>query len=209
MDRYKVSGLELRDFYEGETPLRKVFADIEKDLQSTERVVCRFIVNGLEFSETDELKFADMPLSQVTSLEYLTESKKIIHVQVVEGWLSALPELISGSEKLSQKINVGGMRSNWRDVKDLADNCLFLVNSLATLQSVIGDRYLSMITTWVTCEKNMHTAVSQLLKSLEAKDEKTAAIVLDFDLPSCLEDWRKTLATLMQKFNESSERSAS
>ncbi len=209
MDRYKVTGEELLGVYQGETPLRRVFSDIEKDLIGTGQVVCQFIVNGLEFSEADELKFAEMPLSKVTTLEYVSEAKKIIHFQVIEGWLSALPELISASENLSQKITKGGLRSIWRDVKELADNSLFLVNSLATLQTVVGDQYLSMVTEWVVCEKNLHKAIEQLLKALEGKDEKVAAIVLDFDLPTCLEDWRKTLRTLMDKFEEKSDRSAS
>ncbi len=194
-------GTELRDFYKAEIKLDKVFADIEKDLQACDRVVCQFIVNGLEFSENDEQKFSGMSIGEIETLEYLTEDKAIIHFQVAEGWVEALPELISASEKLAEKIRVGGTRSLWKEIKDLSDNCLFLVSSLDTLRSLVGDRYLSALTNWSVSENNLLVAAKHLTAAAENKDEKKLAIVLDFDLPSALENWREVLVKLLELFN--------
>ncbi len=85
MERYKVSGEDLRNFYDGNISLERVFSDIEKDLQATDQVVCRYILNGLVIAEFEEARFSTVTLDQVETLEYMTENTADLTGQVLRG----------------------------------------------------------------------------------------------------------------------------
>jgi hypothetical protein len=94
MERYKVTGSELREFYKTETQLGRVFMDIERELKSNNQVVCQFIVNGMELKENDEQRFSAISLNEIETLEYLSEGSEVLVESVLNSWIDALPELI-------------------------------------------------------------------------------------------------------------------
>lgn len=193
MDRFKVSGEDLRGFYKQETDLGRVFSDIERDLSSTDQVVCQYIVNGLELCESDEKKFSQVSLREIESLEYLTENKHKLIGQVVGAWIHALPELLLSTERLAERLRGGGLVGVNKSIYDLVENCEYLVGSMVSLKAMLGEKVAGFVPSWELAEKQSHAAVQQALVAMEAKDFVQLADILEYDLNQALQTWHEGL----------------
>jgi hypothetical protein len=189
VDRYKVSGSELCQHYSDATTLSQVFSDIERELQENKQVVCQFIVNGMALREEDEAKFSRLQLKDVTTLEYLTEKTQTLVESVLNGWIEALPELIEKAEKLSARIRQQGIYSHLRDIRDLVDNCQFLISSIISLKGILGDTVMAGVTRWEEAENWTQKTLKEAIESIEKKDFAQLADVVDYDLNHGLQLW--------------------
>ena len=200
MERYKVSGEELREFYKTETQLGRVFGDIERDLRSTDQVVCQFIVNGLELQESDEPKFSSVSLVEVETLEYLTEDKNALVSQVLAAWVHALPELIVKTEKLAQHLREDGFQGLLKAITNLVENCDYLVGSMDSLKNMMGDRLAGFSLGWQRAEEQSCSALKQAVAAMETKDFVQLADILEYDLNQALQTWFESLVQIGEIF---------
>lgn len=197
MERFKVTGEELRNFYQENIELGRVFSDIEHDLRSTNQVVCRYIINGLEIKESDEARFATVTLADIETLEYLTENSRDIKSIVLKGWIEALPELMENTEKLAKRIRVQGFSGLLKPIHDLVQNCEYLIDSTITIKATMGDQFLvSSPVDWYKAEEQSKKTVSEALRALENKDFVLLADVLEYDLNNVLQMWLDHLRVL-------------
>jgi hypothetical protein len=197
MERFKVTGSELREFYKANVDLARVFYDIESDLRATNSVVCRYVVNGLEISEDDEVRFGSVSLEQIETLEYQTEDNNVIVKSVLRGWIEALPELMEQTENLCKRVRVQGFQGHLKAISDLVENCEFLIDSVISLKVLLGDRYLiGCHTIWLNVEAESKKAVLQALHALENKNFVLLADVLEYDLNNVLQMWLDKLQNL-------------
>lgn len=202
MERYKVTGEQLRNFYQTETCLSRVFEDIENDLRDTNAVVCRFIVNGLEVKETDEKRFGSVSLSEVETLEYMTENSDDLVLDVLRAWIDSLPELMEKTEQLSKRMRSQGFSGLLKPIHDLVSNCEYLIDSVMSLKILMGDRYLvASPVDWVKAEQQSKTTVTEALGALENKDFVLLADVLEYDLNNVLQMWKEHLQYLEKALN--------
>ncbi len=191
MERFSVSGDDLRNFYNEDIALEKVFADIENDLRASNQVVCQYILNGLEIQEHEEEKFSKVHLHEVITLEYLAENSHDITKLVVKGWLEALPELIQKTEKLSLRVRTQGFQGALRDIHELVKNCEFLVESVLAIKETMGDQFFAagLVHGWSKAELESKRTVLNTLKAFETKDFVLLAEVLEYDLNNVLQMW--------------------
>ncbi|WP_374077666.1 hypothetical protein [Bdellovibrio bacteriovorus] len=197
MERFKVSGQDLRNFYQENIALGRVFSDIEQDLRSTNQVVCRYIVNGLEIAEADEARFATVTLEEIETLEYLTENSRDITSIVLKGWIDALPELIQNTEHLAQRMRVQGLSGLLKPIHDLVQNCEYLIDSTMTIKATMGDQFLvASPVDWFKAEEESKKTVTEALRALENKDFVLLADVLEYDLNNVLQMWLDHLRVL-------------
>ncbi len=202
MERFKVDGHELRNFYEEGTLLSRVFTDIENDLRSNNQVVCRYIVNGLEISEADEMRFAEVSLNEIKTLEYMAENSQDLIGTVLRGWIEAMPELIAKTENLSRRMRTFGLSGLLKPIHDLVSNCEFLIGSVSTLKVMMGDQRIGAASIdWSQAEQNSKKTVLEALRALENKDFVLLADVLEYDLSNALQMWLDHLKTLEKALN--------
>ncbi len=202
MERFKVSGQDLRNFYGENISLERVFHDIETDLRATNQVVCRYIVNGLEVSEAQEQKFSTVKLDEVQTLEYLTENSRDITVLVLKGWIEALPELISKTEHLAKRMRIQGFSGLMKSIHDLVQNCEFLIDSTINLKMTMGDQFFGAgPVDWYKTEQESRKTVEEALRALENKDFVLLADVLEYDLNNVLQMWLEHLRVLEKSLN--------
>lgn len=202
MERYKVTGDELRNFYQEQTQLSRVFNDIENDLKATNQVVCRYIVNGLELKESDEARFGTVSLDEIVTLEYMTENSTDLIGEVLHAWIEALPELMTKTEGLSKRMRVQGLSGLLKPIHELVQNCEFLIESVMSLKELLGDRYLvTGPVSWEKAEEQSKQTVLEALRALENKDFVLLADVLEYDLNNCLQMWNEHLQVLEKKLN--------
>lgn len=197
MERFKVSGQELRDFYSENISLGRVFTDIENDLRAANQVVCRYIVNGMEISEDQEARFATVRLTEIETLEYLTENSRDITAIVLKGWIQALPELIEKTEHLAKRMRVQGLSGLLKSIHDVVRNCEFLIDSTINLKATMGDQFFcASPADWYKTEEESKKTVQEALSALENKDFVLLADVLEYDLNNVLQKWLDHLRTL-------------
>lgn len=208
MDRFKVSGQELCQHYTDLTPLSRVFSDIERELKENRQVVCQFIVNGVALREEDERQFSTVLLKDVTTLEYLTEKTQTLVEGVLSGWIDAIPELIEKSESLSDKIRHKGVQALLKDIRDLIDNCQFLISSIISLRSILGDSVIASVTKWDEAEVWTEKTLQEALTAFEKKDFAQLADVVDYDLNHGLQLWLGILKNVQNIITGKSPESA-
>lgn len=193
MERYRVSGEDLRGFYPAGTALGDVFRDIERELKAENRVVCRYVVNGMTVAEKDEDRFAAFDLAQVVTLEYLSEHTDALLRDVVNGWLDAIPELQQGGEDLATRLKAGATKTGIiKALRDLVENCEFLADSIQSARTVIGDG-VAIDVNVTPAEETTKKALRDALRYLEIQDFVQLALVIEYDLNHGLEQWAEIL----------------
>lgn len=201
MERSRISVDELRGLYKGDANLGDVFRDIERDLKANDRVVCQYIVNGLALEERDEPRFAAVSLDQVQALEYLSESSGVLLEHVVEGWLKALPELQRGCENLALRLKAGAATGVLKSMHDLVQNCEFLMESLQSARTVMGDSLLAGFRGAGEVEESTNKALREAIRHLETQDFVQLALVIEYDLNHGLEQWTDLLKELRRRLH--------
>ena len=135
-------------------------------------------------------------LKEVTTLEYLSERSSALVDTVIEGWIQALPELIGKCEKLSAEIRKQGIQHHLKDVRDLVDNCQFLISSIISLKNILGDAVIAAVPSWEKAESSTQNSLQQALIAFEKKDFAELADVVDYDLNHGLQLWLEILESV-------------
>lgn len=132
MDKFKVSGEILREFYSKSTTLGIVFRDIERDLIHEDKIVCGFFLNGKRLNSDQELLVSNYNLSVVETLEYESEDKGIFVKDLVKTWILNI-------EKMSYQIR---KYSNLKCLEEHSDNIFHnyydVVDTMRSLKQLVG-----------------------------------------------------------------------
>ena len=182
MEKFSITGADLREFYAADTELEQVFSDVEKDLYELKHVVCQYIVNGLRLSDKDEAKFAKVPLAEVESLEYIAAPADSMVWDVTKGWLEALPELMEAAEKISNHLRGGKKAGQLREIHQLLENVEYLMSSLIDIKGLLAEDVRRVQEAWDPAEQQSHLTVRQCLEAVDKKDFVILADVLEYDL---------------------------
>lgn len=189
MEKFKIEGYKLLEIYKPSTPLKQIFSDIEQDLYSQNKVVCQYIVNGKELSEDQEIESSDMELQQISTLEYMAEEEVVLVSSVIEGWVDAIPELISNLELLADRIIIEGLPRNLNDLVVVVNNIKFLLQSCESIKQYIG------FNGWDDISKKLLASLVEINRSLKENNAKNIAEVIEYEvnhlLQSSLNEFRK------------------
>lgn len=205
MDKFSITGDELRQHYGKEARLKQVFRDIELDLQASHQVVCRFVVNGIELNEHEEIKYAQAGLQEVATLEFWVEQPYNLVVGVTEGWLGAMPELIENTEQLVAYMRNPTALQNIKPFYDLVENCEFLVGSLISLCEMGGNHFDEYHGAWQETSEKLKALLIEGYNFVEKKDYVGLADVLEYELIPCFELWQSTLKQVESKLKENQD----
>jgi hypothetical protein len=196
MDKIRISGVDLRDFYQPAQKLSQVFQEIENELAAKNQIICRLIVNAHVLNEAEESfesEFGNMPLEMVESFEYWTDHAKQLAPNIIRSWKKLLPELIANCDDLAARIRFDGAHEQMPRVERLVENCQYLVESLVLLRQSLGDTALAQYTDWAVAQEQMEHLLHEALVAIEKKDFQLLADVLEFDFAHNLGQWIKFL----------------
>lgn len=197
MDRFKITGDKLVNFYDNETKLMQVFKDIEMDLKATNQVVCQYIINGKEISESDEGQFHEMSLTEVKTLEYLSENIGELLIDVLEGWLDAFPEMIGHTEKISSQIRFDGVQKSFKNIQVLLENYEYLISSIISIKGLVGNSAAAGLSMLFEAEEKTKVTLSEAIVAIEKKDFVCLADIVEYELITSLQIWEKLLSDLL------------
>ncbi|MEK6774743.1 MAG: hypothetical protein AABY64_12440 [Bdellovibrionota bacterium] len=206
MQRFKIDGPALVKFYNTSTKLARVFSDIEMDLKSQNRVVCQYIINGKKIEEEDEVVFSEWDLTQVSTLEYLSEGVAHLVVDVVRTWIRALPEFVEQIEKLAEELRFEANKKSRSAVLDMIENCEYLVDSLIPVKSLMGDSVAAGLKPMVQAEEQTRKSLAEAIKALEKKNFVLLADIIEYELTTALQSWHQGLLELLPVVQESANK---
>lgn len=201
MDRFKISGTKLVDFYNSETTLQQVFTDIESDLKKSNQVVCQYIVNGKELGEADEQNYFHMKLTQIDTLEYLSENINELLIDVIQGWVEAFPEMITNTELISKQIRFSGVQSAFKKIEVLIENYEYLISSIISIKNLMGDSAAAGLFELTKAEDKTKSMLEEALTAVEKKDFVCLADIIEYELITSLQQWEKLLVNLLGLLN--------
>lgn len=205
MDKIAVSREDLCRHYGSEALLQTVFADIEAELKLSQVVVCRFIVNGIELNEQEEIKFAETKLTEVHSLEFFVEQTYSLLRGVTSGWIEEIPKLIENTEKLAIQMRQGDAARAIKPFYDLVENCGLMSSSLNSLVELGGALCQLEEANWAQIRSKLEFHLLEGYNFIEKKDYLGLADVLEYELIPCFETWLVTIKNIETKVNENQD----
>ena len=201
MDRFKINGSKLFDFYTTNTTLQQVFSDIEADLKKSNQVVCQYIVNGKELGEMEEESYFSMTISEVETLEYLSENIHELIIDVIQGWVDAFPEMIQNTEMIAGQIRFSGVQSVFSKIQVLIENYDYLISSIISIKNLLGDSAAAGLAGLCRAEDKTKAMLEEALLAVEKKDFVCLADIIEYELVSSLVEWEKLLIDLLRVLN--------
>lgn len=198
MEIYKITKSDLADFFEPQATISEVFTWLETDFMMQSKLVCQFIINGYELTESDEIDWAAKPLTSINDIQVKVQDERDLVGDVVEAWLDALPEIIGFIETIAKQTTVGTKSFNVKEILKLVHQQETFVSSLMSLKAPLK-RYGLEIKEWDSAEKTLHDYVVQCVKHLEKKNFVQLIETLEYDGANALEQWRLILSTMKEK----------
>ncbi len=198
MEIYKITKSDLADFFEPQATISEVFTWLETDFMMQSKLVCQFIINGYELTESDEIDWAAKPLTTINDIQVKVQDERDLVGDVVDAWLDALPEIIGFIETIAKQTATGTKAFNVKEILKLVHQQETFVSSLMSLKAPLK-RYGLEIKEWDTAEKTLHDYVVQCVKHLEKKNFVQLIETLEYDGANALEQWRLILSTMKEK----------
>jgi hypothetical protein len=200
MERFKVSGEELRRHYVGAKTLQEIFGDIEYELWAQGLVVCRYYLNGMELSEHDEVKFANVSINDIETLEYMATESDHLCYEVIEAWIDAIPELVTEADAMAAVLEKQNLRGNLKRLHTWTDNFDCLMSSLLLIRKQLGDATLSSCVKWSDAELLSQSAFKKSLAALNANRREELVMLLKTELRQSLLLWLECLEGILAGF---------
>ena len=198
MEIYKITKTDLADFFEPHATISEIFEWLETDFMMQSKLVCQFIINGRELSESEEIDWAAKSLNLVNDIQIKVQDERDLVGDVVDAWLDALPEIIGFIEQIAKQTAEGTKTFNVKEILKLVHQQETFVSSLMSLKAPLK-RYGLEIADWDTAEKTLHNYVVQCVKHLESKNFVQLIETLEYDGANALEQWRLILSTMKEK----------
>ncbi len=198
MEIYKITKSDLADFFEPQATISEVFTWLETDFMMQSKLVCQFIINGYELTESDEIDWAAKPLTSINDIQVKVQDERDLVGDVVDAWLDALPEIIGFIETIAKESATGAKAFDVKEILKLVHQQETFVSSLMSLKAPLK-RYGLEIKEWDTAEKTLHDYVVQCVKHLEKKNFVQLIETLEYDGANALEQWRLILSTMKEK----------
>ncbi|MCB0370977.1 MAG: hypothetical protein KDD45_16540, partial [Bdellovibrionales bacterium] len=145
--------------------------------------------------------YFNMQLSQVETLEYLSEDINELLVDVMKGWLDAFPEMIENTEKISNQIRFSGVQSAFKKIEVLIENYEYLISSIISIKNLIGDSAAAGLAHLSLAEEKTKSMLSEALMAVEKKDFVCLADIIEYELITSLQNWEKLLLDLLNLLN--------
>jgi hypothetical protein len=198
MEIYKITKTDLADFFEPHATISEIFTWLETDFMMQSKLVCQFIINGQELSESEEIDWAAKSLEVINDIQVKVQDERDLVGDVVEAWIQALPEITEFIESIAKQNQEGSKTFHVNELLKLVHQQETFVSSLMSLKAPLK-RYGLEIKEWEAAEKTLHDYVLQCVKHLEKKNFVQLIETLEYDGANALEQWRTILTTMKEK----------
>ena len=187
---------ELIQRFGQEAKLDTVFKGIENELKKTGQVVCQFKINGMALDESDEARLSQASLSEVETLEVLSQKPSEILDGILLNWCERIPQMITKNDQLATDIRFKGMEGQLKILVSLIDDCQLLVDSLMSIDQVFPQLPMVKSESWSKAQRQMAASIGEALNAFQKKDFTQLADILEYDMGHSLQVWVELITQL-------------
>jgi hypothetical protein len=190
---------ELVHQFGADTELIDLISHFEQEFEKKGEVICKVRVNDLPLNEAEEKKFGSTPIKYIQSFEIETENPGELIYDVLFKWKSELPTLIASADNISQKMRFNGLESSYLHFSQFIDACHFLVSSLASIRTLVGENSLVGVEEWTDAEKLLWRCFDDLMAAFNSKNDTLIADIIEYDLAEALQTWLNLLNKIPER----------
>lgn len=184
---------ELVHQFGADTELTDLITHFEQEYEKKGEVICRVRINDLPLNEVEEKKFGNTPIKFIQSFELETENPNRLVYDVLVKWQSELPALIASADSIAQKMRFDGLEQSYTHFSQFIDSCHFLVSSLASIRTIVGEMSLLQTEEWTAAEKMLWRCFDDLMSAFNSKNDNLISDIIEYDLAESLQAWLNLL----------------
>ena len=197
MKKQEWSGEEIQRAFPTATNLLDLIRSAEEQVVDEGRVVCEIFVNGTQFSEKDEGRWASEPIGSIHKFAVGTESVDVLLVDTIESAKNYVNQLSQASLIASERFRAGQLPESREIFGTVVDGASWLLEMVDQIRRVAGEKDWRMNRlAWDEAEEALKKQTRELLTAFEAEDFVLVADLLEYDWTSGLELWLKYLSTI-------------
>lgn len=195
MEILKFSKEDITRRFSSETAFRDMVSDFERSAEIEGMVICKIRVNGLDFSEKDEGRFARIRADEIENIEIEMEKTG----RLVDDSLTGISDYISRLQKhsleIAEKIRFEPGAEGHQQFSEVISGVQWLIEALQALRPNLlsARKDASLISEWQAAEQKTMKAVKELVEAYENQDFVLASDVLEYELTTALGGWSEIL----------------
>jgi hypothetical protein len=189
---------ELVNQFGGDMELTALISHFESEFEKKGEVVCRVRINDLPLNEAEEIKFGTTPLKLIQSFEIETENPNQLLVDVIFRWQHELPNLITLTDQVSDRVRFDGLEKSYLQFSKLIDACHWFVSSLTSIRTLLTEKNMGDLEKWNEAEKKLWRAFDDLMSAFNSKNSNLIADIIEYELATTLHAWL-TLFNIIQE----------
>jgi hypothetical protein len=186
---------EIDEMFQKEGTLKGVITAIENDLYQSGRVVCKIIVNGMNLTLDDEIKFEGASRNEIAELEVASQTLTNLIRESRSSLATYFINLKSASLKGAEALRAGVVQDANDIIRAIIDGTSWATDMLNQIRTV--DPGLAGIQKeWIAAEAQFIRVNRELLLAFERSDTVLLADNLEYEWTESLDQWLKVLSLL-------------
>lgn len=189
METLKWSKSQIDRDFAGCQALGEMIAHIEKKLAVSQQVVCQVRVNDMLLIGKDEQKFADTPIADIQTLEITYRNSEFLLRDSLQSLMAWLAEFNHAILNAADEIRSADMNSTAYSFTRVVSSAEWFIDALQAVKA-----HILVTPEWAACEERFVKALKELETGYTAQDNILVADVLEYEVSSCLDQWREILS---------------
>ncbi|MBX9769260.1 MAG: hypothetical protein K2X47_18430 [Bdellovibrionales bacterium] len=182
MNFHEMSFIEIRSKYPHAENLGEVLGSIQRDLESSQEVVCGFSVNGMEFDESDEDRLKSCRVDEIKSISVKSSSVKALVGESLRSGIAYVRQISQSAEVLSTQFRNGDRKRAFEDLNALSESLstvFDLMRYIQRLGHIRSDAPAEIETQFIKM-------MTSLVPAVEKRDFIFIADLLEYEVSSIL-----------------------
>ncbi len=190
MEKLQWNILECKEKY----PQCQNFGDlihaVEKECMDEDKVVCHVRVNGLDLTDEDEKKFADVEVSEIKELVIQVDTISHVISNALGGVHQLIPGLVNEALEISEFFR-GPETVPLSRILTLIDGYQHIIDTVSYVGTIeVGkNREWKCLDVWQKADRHASATIRELLESYEKRDYLMLADVMEYELTESLKEW--------------------
>ncbi|RME15456.1 MAG: hypothetical protein D6797_06520 [Bdellovibrio sp.] len=172
--------------------LGEVLSYFKTQAEKRGEVVCSVQVNGMTFSEKDDISFQDTDLQEIQSLVLTTESPQILLKDMLQSLISYIPEVSDLAMRTADLFRHPYAEGKLRQFSECLEACQLLTEALNAATPLLKKMniYSQVKDEWKSVEVRFLAEIKEMLDAFQRKDMVLLSDIIEYNLSVVLKEWQ-------------------
>jgi signal transduction histidine kinase len=189
--------IEIQKQFDGCRNLQDVIARLEADFSTRGEVICEIRVNGLVLHESDESKYSQSQMEEISTLAIASERPDDLIRDALVSALDYLSRVRKACETVSELFRGTDIHKAQTRFAEVIDTCQWMVDTITSLRGAAEGtgNPITVKDRWVDAENRFSEVVTDILGAYQKHDHVLTADLLEYELNNVLEYWTSVLTS--------------